>query len=179
MFEQLCRKESDINEHLPTLRDLAKECNHITEMGVRYIVSTWAFIEGMEKGKTLISIDMTHPATYGGDLGAVIRHCNSVGINFSFRLGDTRAIEIGETDLLFIDTLHQYAQLKCELALHANKAKKYIVFHDTTMFETMGDDGIEGHGLWKAIEEFLAEHKEWKIKFRHTNCNGLTCLEKC
>lgn len=179
MFQELCNKPSDINEHLPTLRDLAKECNHITEMGVRYIVSTWAFIEGLEKGKTLVSIDNIHPATYGGDLGAVIRHCQTNGINFEFRLGDTRQIEIGETDFLFIDTLHQYSQLKCELALHAKKAKKYIGFHDTTTFATMGDDGVEGHGLWKAIEEFLAENKDWKIKERYTNCNGLTILEKC
>jgi hypothetical protein len=179
MFDQLCKSPSDINEHLTTLRDLASECHHITEMGVRYIVSTYGFAEGLKKGDALLSIDMTHPMTYGGDLQAIKQHCVNKGINFEFRLGDTRQIEIGETDLLFIDTLHQYSQLKCELALHANKAKKYIVFHDTSTFATMGDDGIEGHGLWKAIEEFLADHKDWKIKFRHTNCNGLTCLEKC
>jgi hypothetical protein len=179
MYQELCNKESDMNEHLLTLRDLASECHHITEMGVRGIVSTYGFAEGLKKGDTLLSIDMTHPASYGGNLDAIKQFCANKGINFEFRLGDTRAIEIGETDLLFIDTLHQYSQLKCELALHGRKAKKYIVFHDTTTFATVGDDGIEGHGLWQAIEEFLADNKDWKIKFRHTNCNGLTCLEKC
>jgi len=178
MFEALCKKESDINEHLPTLRDLAKECNHVTEMGVRYIVSTWAFIEGLEAGKNLVSIDITHPAVFGGDLGAVHTACNKKGINFEFRLGDTREIEIAETDLLFIDTLHRYGQIKAELAKHGNKAKKYIAFHDTTSFETKGENDID-EGIWKAIEEFMVANPHWKIKHRYTNNNGLTILERC
>ena len=179
MFEELCKKESDINEHLPILRDLSKDCSHITEMGVRYIVSSWAFLEGLDRGGTLVSIDITHPSFYGGDLGQFQIACMQKGIDFSFILGDTKEIEIEETDLLFIDTLHRYEQLKIELKKHANKAKKYIAFHDTTTFATMGDDGIEGNGIWKAIEEFLVEHKEWKIKHRYTNNNGLLILEKC
>ena len=176
-FEELCTASSDINEHLETLRDLASECNHVTEMGVRGIVSTWAFVEGLKTGGTLISIDIQFPAIYGGDLKPIIDECKEKGINFTFRLGDTRKIEIEPTDLLFVDTLHRYSQLKIELALHADKARKYLIFHDTTNFETIGENEID-KGLWLAIEEFLAEHKEWKLKFRHTNCNGLTALER-
>ena len=178
MYNELCNKASDINEHLPTLRDLAKECNHVTEMGVRYIVSSWAFLEGLEAGKKLVCIDIYQPAVHGGDLDTFQIACNKKGVDFKFVLGDTRLIDIAETDLLFIDTLHRYGQLKIELERHADKARKYIAFHDTTSFETEGENGID-KGIWLAIEEFLAEHKEWKIKFRHTNCNGLTCLEKC
>ena len=54
MFEYLCNTKSDINEHLPALRDLASKCDTVIEMGVRYCVSTWAFIEGLKKGTTLI-----------------------------------------------------------------------------------------------------------------------------
>lgn len=176
-YSELCEVDSDINEHLVTLRDLAKECDHVTEMGVRYIVSSWAFVEGLEKGKTLISIDITHPSVFGGDLDAIKRACSEKGINFEFRLGDTRLIDIEETDLLFIDTLHRYGQLKIELERHANKARKYLVFHDTSSFEFEGENGID-KGLWPAIEEFLAEHKEWKIKKRYTNNNGLLICER-
>ena len=35
---------------------------------------------------------------------------------------DVRTVAIAETDLLFIDTWHVYAQLKEELRLHAGKA---------------------------------------------------------
>ena len=179
MFKQKCEQGGDIHEHLPTLRDLASECNHVTEMGVRGIVSTWAFVEGLKKGGKLISIDIQFPAIYGGDLQPVVNACKEKEIDFSFRLGDTRNIEIEETDLLFIDTLHRYVQLKIELQLHADKAKKYICFHDTTSCADfgVGPGGLDG-GLWKAIEEFLVEHKEWKLKFRHTNNNGLTAIER-
>jgi cephalosporin hydroxylase len=163
MFNQLCKTSSDINEHLLTLRDLAKECSHITEMGVRYIVSTWAFIEGMEKGK-LVSIDHKHPSIYGGDITAVEQACKDKGINFTFIEADTREITIEKTDLLFIDTDHTYEQLSAELKKHANKAKKYIVLHDTESCPEM----------LPAISEL----KGWKVHAHYKNNNGLTVLTK-
>ena len=33
-------------------------------------------------------------------------------------------------------------------------------------------------GLWPAIAEFLLKNKNWKLKERYTNNNGLTILEK-
>lgn len=179
MFKNLCESPSDINEHLPVLRDLASVCDHVTEMGVRYIVSSYAFLEGLEKGKKLISIDIQHPKHFGGDLDLFKIRASQKVIDFTFIQGDTLQIEIEPTDLLFIDTLHVYAQLKAELERHANKARKYIAFHDTTTFGTIGDDGVDGHGLWKAIEEFLQGHPEWKLLKRYENNNGLTVLHRC
>ena len=40
----------------------------------------------------------------------------------------------------------------------------------------MGEDG--GIGLWKAIEEFLNENKNWRLLERRTNNNGFTVIEK-
>ena len=40
---------SDINEHIPALINYAQQCDHITEMGVRWIVSTWAFMAASPK----------------------------------------------------------------------------------------------------------------------------------
>lgn len=163
MFEQLCKSTSDINEHLPTLRDLAKECSHVTEMGVRYIVSTWAFIEATPK--TLVSIDHKHPSTYGGDITKVEQACKEKGIKFTFIEGDTREIDIDKTDLLFIDTDHTYEQLSAELKRHASKVKKYIVLHDTESCPEM----------LPAIDEL----KGWKVHKHYSNNNGLTILVKC
>lgn len=168
MFEYLCNTKSDINEHLPALRDLASECNTVVEMGVRYCVSTWAFIEGMKKGTTLISIDIKHPSKYGGDLKSVEKACNSKGINFKFYEVSTLEIDIPEVDMIFIDTDHTYAQLKGELARHGNKAKKYLVFHDTVSCETE---------LMPAIEEFMKKNKKWKVKEHYKNNNGVLILE--
>jgi hypothetical protein len=43
-FEYLKSQPSDINEHLQTLHDLASECDHVTEFGVRTALSTTAML---------------------------------------------------------------------------------------------------------------------------------------
>lgn len=174
-YLDLCNKNSDINEHLPTLKRYTQQCETVTEMGVRWIVSTYAFMMG--DPKKLISIDIKHPNEYDGNLNEVIDIAKENNIDFKFVLGDTREIEIEETDLLFIDTWHVYEQLKIELEKHAPKAKKYIIMHDTTLFEHNGEG--QGYiGLWPAVEEFLAANSQWVIHERYTNNNGLTILKR-
>ena len=101
-----------------------------------------------------------------------------------------------ETDLLFIDTWHVYAQLKRELAHWHSSVKKYILIHDTTVDEWYGES-VRGNadsqrqsretgfpveeirkGLWPAIVEFLRVHPEWKLTERLMNNNGLTVLSR-
>jgi hypothetical protein len=90
--------------------------------------------------------------------------------NFSFRLADTREVEICGTDLLFIDTWHVADCLIKELERSAPKVRKYIAFHDTTTFAIKGE--TEGHdGLKKAMDQYLADHKEWKVKEVFINNN--------
>lgn len=165
---------SDINEHLPALRTLAEECNHITEMGVRFVVSTWAFL--LAKPKKLISIDIQ----YYSEIEEAIKLAQEEKIDFSFIVGDTTKIEIEETDLLFIDTLHTYGQLKQELNLHAQKVRKYIAFHDTVTFGSADEQGPRtfGPGLRPAIYEFLENNSQWYIFKDYTNNNGLLVLKK-
>lgn len=163
-LEQKIRETSDINEHLQVLNDLSKECNHVTEMGVRSLVSTWAFLGAKKK---LVSIDIFHPSHYGGDITEVEAEAKEKGIEFEFIQGDTLKIDIEPTDLLFLDTLHTYEQVKGELERHAKKVKKYLVFHDTTSCPE----------IWPAVEEMLS--KGWKLKERYTHNNGVTILEKC
>ena len=173
-YNRLCEQVSDINQHLPTLMKYASECEHITEMGVRGIVSTFALLMG--EPKRMISYDINVPV----GIGAVIHWANTDGIDFDFRLGDTTQLTIGETDLLFIDTLHNYNQLKRELELHSDKVRKYLIFHDTTSYEYIGEsyDGkVDEKGIWYAIEELIEEGK-WEIKERYTNNNGLTILKR-
>lgn len=185
-YEQLKNTPSDINEHLSVLKEYAEKCDHVTEMGVRYVVSTFALI--LAKPKHLISIDLFHPSHYGDNvrLHAIQNYAKENNINFQFILGDTLKIDIEPTDMLFIDTLHVYGQLKAELQRHAKNVKKYLVFHDTTTFENV-DEGYyyqtpyldkSKNGLWPAIEEFLKENKDWEILERRTNNNGLTILHK-
>lgn len=173
-YNRLCEQPSDINEHLPTLMKYASECEHITEMGVRHVVSTFALLMGQPK--VMISYDI-NPAN---GIEAVIQWANAEGIDFDFQIGDTTELTIEGTDLLFIDTIHNYNQLKRELELHSDKVRKYLIFHDTTSFEWIGESyegKIDERGIWPAIEE-LIEGGIWEVRERYTNNNGLTILKR-
>ena len=166
--------ETDINEHFDTIKRYAEDCDHIIEVGVRGVNSTWAFLYG--NPKNMLSIDKFDPIEWDVDVKIVKQIAKDNGIEWDFIQGDILEIEIPETDLLFIDTLHNYPQLSNELKLHGNKAKKYIVMHDTETNKIVGDFG--GEGLQKAIDEFLLENKHWAVKEVFTNNNGLTILKR-
>ena len=86
------------------------------------------------------------------------------------------AVDIEETDLLFIDTWHVYDQLREELRRHAGRASRYVVLHDTTTFGERGE--VAGHaGLWPAVEEYLALGR-FALAARYENNNGLTVLRR-
>ena len=78
---------------------------------------------------------------------------------------------------LFIDTNHNYSQIKEELRLHAEKVSRFIVMHDTTTFADHSEDNLPP-GMWQAIEEFLAAHPEWTLMARFHHNNGLTILKR-
>jgi hypothetical protein len=172
IYQRLCNTPSDINEHLPILAKYAKECSHITEMGVRHIVSTYALLMGMPKKMTSYDIN---PCNW-----EPVRDLVKDNTDFSFIIGNTLEIQIEPTELLFIDTLHNYTQLKKELELHSNKVSKYIIFHDTSSFEIFGESysGKSEKGIWQAIQEFMNSNSNWVINERFTNNNGLTIIKK-
>lgn len=180
-YSKLVSEPSDINELLPTLKKYAVDCEHITEMGTRYVVSTWALLAGLPKN--LICYDIL----LGLDMSIVksrLEHISNVAkdalINFEFRHADVLTIEIEETDMLFIDTYHEYNQMKQELKLHGNKAKKFLVFHDTTTFGEKGETFKQPNtvGIWPAITEFLEENPHWEIAEKLNYNNGLTILRR-
>ena len=86
-------------------------------------------------------------------------------------------VEIEPTDLLFIDTLHNYSQLKKELELHAGNVKKYIIFHDTVTYGFVGESG-DPKGIAFAINEFLNENPGWYVREQWMNNNGLLVVAR-
>ena len=176
---------SDINEHLETLYDLVKECSHITEMGVRWVSSTWPLV--YSNPKKMISYDILK----NPNITEVINLCNEYSINYSFEEKDVLQLEIEPTELLFIDTLHTYNQLIKELEIHSNKVSKYIVLHDTEHFGRK-DEVVYQHasnviketpstkaGLMTAVEDFLLTElgQSWELFRVYKNNNGLTVLK--
>ena len=179
-----CNRTSDINEHLPTLDRLAKDCTHITEFGVRTGSSTRAFLN---TNASLRSYDLSIDSY----LNSIFKKAQEFGKDVSYTEADVLNIEIEETDLLFIDTWHQYEQLKQELSIHGKKSRKYIAFHDTQTYGVIGENCSNSSsgkivtnymenpkGLLPTIIEFIIENPEWQFKIHKTNNNGLTILEK-
>lgn len=184
-FEEHKNKPSDINEHLETIYTHSKECSHITEMGVRWVSSSWSML--LSNPKKMISYDIvTHP-----QINECISLSQEYNINYEFKEMDVLKIQIEPTELLFIDTLHTYNQLVKELDLHSDKVSKYIILHDTTHFGRI-DEQIYAHasdeiktkskskqGLMTAVEDFLTSDKgqSWEIFKIYQNNNGLTVLK--
>ena len=179
-------KSIDIHQHLETLKKYGEEVEVITEMGVRWGASTIALANSYPKKLTSYDIVTTKESTNHTLI------LNEELENYKFIQSDSIKVEIEETDILFIDTLHTYNQLISELNKHSHKVKNYIILHDT---ETYGlvDENIYNHassiiknqnitkkGLLNAIDDFLKteEGTKWEIHEVFKNNNGLTILKR-
>lgn len=175
-YKELCLTPSDINYHLPTLKAYGHACNRITEFGVRWVVSTFPLL--LSKPRVLRSYDLQPPSAFGAQtkIELIEDAADELGVDFRFIQGDTREVEIDETDFLFIDTWHVYEQLKAELEKHSHKVTKFIGMHDTHTFGENGE-GAGHKGLRPAINEFL-EKGGWEIEYETTENNGLTIIKR-
>lgn len=170
VYNIYCVLPSDINEHLPILKKISEDCSHITELGVRAMVSSWAFLEGLRgRGGKLVSMDIVSPDSLGTNLEVVKQVCKEERVDFEFILGSSLELDIEPTDFLFIDTLHFGDHLTKELARHASKVKKYLGFHDVISC---------AEELIPVIEKFQIEHEEWKMFYYSVMNNGLMILTK-
>jgi hypothetical protein len=168
-YQDACERDTDIHEHLPTISVLTSECNHVTELGVGWAQSTRAFLR---HNVELHSYEfMPQPG-----IREFFEEAKNAGRNVTLHVDDTRKVEIAETDLMLVDSLHIYEQVQKELELHAGKVRKYLLFHDTTLFADRGEFG--GKGIWPAVQEFIDSHPEWQLVERRHNNNGLTILKR-
>jgi len=168
LYKERCEKVTDINQHLPLLRELAESVNHVTEFGVRFGNSTVALAAAQPM--MLVSYDIE---PIPKDLEAKIV-AGMPRFGFRFIQANVLEVEIEPTDMLFIDSHHTYKQLKEELRLHSGKVAKIIALHDTEFFAKVGQDGSTP-GLWQAVEEFMAGGKFTNMD-HYSNNNGLTVL---
>ena len=197
-YSELCKTPSDINEHLPTIYNYAKKSESIFETGVRGVVSSWALIYGLLSNKNTSNPKIFMNDISECDLVELLEKTKELSIKISYKWCNNLTLDFGKEkfDLTFIDTWHCYGQLKRELNKFNKITNKYIIMHDTTIDEYFGESLRMGmdvfeqskttgipieeikKGVWPAIEEFLLENKEWSLKERYLNNNGLTILEK-
>lgn len=166
----------DMYKHLPIISKVVEDCKHITEFGLGKGESTKAFLRHDVEIHTYEIDPMPESVKF-------IEQAKAAGKNITLHIGDTRAVEIEETDLLFLDSYHSCDQVKKELELHAAKVRKYIMFHDTTLYGFVGqgykpESDYYELGVWPAIQEFLDTHIQWQIVHHVEENNGFTVLQK-
>lgn len=174
MYRQAASTPSDINEHVPRLRDLARECDVVVEFGTRHAVSTVALLAG--RPKALVTVDLQGCASCTEN--SLKSAAAQVGVEFQSLTANTLELPpIGYADMLFIDTYHTAAQVQGELDRHAEQVRKIIAFHDTEApWGQTGEDG--GPGVMIGVERWLVNHPEWVIAERHVNNHGLVVLRR-
>lgn len=193
-YAHQCTTYSDIYEHIPVLSNLARECSSVVEIGIREIVSTWGILHGLSESsfpqRRYIGIDLDLPPW--GPLQRAREIAESQNISFQFWKGNDMEIDIPQSDLLFIDSLHTYCHLTFELEKFSPKITKYIAMHDTSAPWGMQDDNAyygdyseydpsidrEKRGLWPAVVDFLERHPEWCLHERRLNNHGFTILRR-
>ena len=164
---------SDIQEHLGLLRGLAMQCEQVVELGFRTGVSTSAFLAA---GVKVRSYDIEHYPCRP----FVQTLAREYPDTFSFKVGDSREVDIPECEMLFIDTSHLYETTKIELDRHQSKVETWIAIHDVTTFGRKDRPPGTGPGIMTAVDEFLEEQAgDWKLWLFLPNNNGMALLRRC
>lgn len=150
----------NIDQHLPVIREFAAKCKHVTEFGTDRGWSTSALL--VSGCPVVRSYDINRCP----EVDTMEELAQREGVDYRFTLGDTREVDIEETDLLFVDTDHTYQQVKAELSRHKDKVRRFIAFHDTATFPA----------IIQAIEEEIGEG--WLVVYCTSKQHGLWIFER-
>ena len=185
LYQQHCQStRHSTAPHLPRLREYATGCDLAIEFGTRHGASASALLLG---ARHVISYDLQtslhHPA--------LVR---AAGDRWEFRQQDTLTAPVTPCELLFLDSRHTYAHLAAELARHTGVVARWLIFHDTMTFGSIGADGESGspgfqltrgaqiprahYGIRLAIDELQIRDPSWHLIAHHPESHGLLILER-
>jgi hypothetical protein len=154
----------DITNRLDWLVKMFSGLESITEFGAYQGCSTAAWLKC--RPKKLTTIDITRNL----DEDEYLEIAKGLRIDFRYIIANDLDIEIEETDLLFIDTMHTADHTYLELTSHAAKSKRYLAFHDVhpTRFGTQ-----EGLDRWHAEQP-----TPWNVVYHDIEDCGFLVLER-
>lgn len=163
--------------HLDVLRQLASECDSVVEFGIRSASSSSALLMGC-KG-TVYSFDIERIPEWHDPLML------AAGDRWEVTYCRSELAVIPECDMLFHDTFHNYEQVKAEIDAHADKVRKYYVFHDSVKNAISGGENhTRGNfnpnlaGFRLAVDELMIRDPSWFIKAHYPHDDGLLVLER-
>ncbi|KAH8094417.1 hypothetical protein JL720_4418 [Aureococcus anophagefferens] len=152
---------SDVRGHLGRLEALAADARSVLECGVRHGVASWALAHGLARSwrrkgrRRLVRNDVA------ADVGAEPRFLAAVAaagvrVEEHWSVSDLH-LDVGAVDVVFIDTLHTYGQLRRELEKFGATTRSYIAIHDTEVDGQRGEalEGLEEHlsiERWEALD---------------------------
>jgi len=160
----------DLNQHMDKLNSLCKHATKVTEFSERR-ESLVAFLSEPNV-KKIVSYNTE------GD-NPEVKKMVDMRKDLEITIEKKRSADvpsIDETDLLFIDQRHTYADVYRELSTYGPKTSRFIVLHDTVLYGMQGDDG--GPGIGAACKDFMKEHREWSVCAHIPAQHGLTVLCK-
>lgn len=169
---------SDILLHLPVLRYYASLSTSVIEFGVRDGYSTLALATGLTDQimlRRMHSFDIQE-SPFVERMKSLAQESNWSGWTFTAldTIGTQSVQEVPEADLFFFDTLHTDRQIREELRLHGHKARKYLIFHDTTTCGEKDRSGArpDAPGILAGITEYAIKNG-LLLAYESKDCNGL------
>lgn len=177
VFDRASTVKRDLNQHLETIRDYARDAERVCEISNR-IESAIAIVasgcKSLELHNTELSKGLPELVAMAT---AEVRDANSdeppLIVEYDARPSREVAV-IKKCDVLFIDSVHTYSTLLEELHKYSGVVGRYIIMHDTDVHGKIGEDG--GPGLLNALREFMRLSPEWSV-ISHTNAQyGLTVI---
>lgn len=181
-YAEQCVGDSDIFEHLPTFVKAVKDlkAERVIELGVRYGVSTIAWLYALENQGHLWSVDCSFPVEPPNSNIGLLDPQGPLGVveYWTFILGYDVWKPVLDAlpttaDIIFIDTNHVYSETLVELELYLPRVRPggRIYLHDTALSETGNDPSGPPYPVRKAVTEFCRKHQlEWE---NNENCCGL------
>lgn len=183
-YGRCCAERSAIQPHLPRLRALAEGCGTAVEFGVRRAMSSSALLLGADHVISYDVIEIHEAAELARQWPA-----------WEYRIGDSRFAPVTTCDLLFLDSRHTFGQVDAELTRHADAVRRWLVFHDSVTFGSVGADGETGALQWTyrpgngsvppealgirpAIDALMIRDPSWRIAAHYTDSHGLLVLER-
>lgn len=163
-------EQSDFSKHFPKLRELAAQCEHVTEFGSRDY-GVIALLAGQPKTLRSYNSQADGAAFWKAEQLAKSKAVETK-VAITHDLPD--AVDIEETDLLFYDPAR--SDLFADLERHLAKIRRFIVVHDTDIYGIRFPNGR--HGLKLELIRFMHAHPEWTVVYSTTTQYGLMVLSK-
>ena len=175
-YQKWCKTKHASSPHLPRLFQLAQECDTCVELGCKNGASATALLAGCKGDVWSYDILPTSRALamreWAGDRWHYV--CPQ----------DTRTADIPHCGLCFVDAMHQYDHVRTELTRHADKVSRYLVFHDTITFGSVGAVDESGKavpgilGIRPAIDELMLRDRSWFLVRHDYHSHGLLVLQR-